>query len=107
MDDSHDDGQLHSEPVAVTQPVAPAEPFFTLTPNPTDGRVVVEVKSEKLKDKSGEATITVCDATGREVLTRKASEPTTLLDLSGFATGVYLVTLTTPAGTGTQRLVVR
>ena len=81
--------------------------FFTLTPNPTDGRVTVEVKSEKLKDKSGEATITLCDATGREVLTRKASTPTTLLDLSELPAGTYFVTVTIGGQTGTRKLAVK
>ena len=81
--------------------------LFTLTPNPTDGRVSVEVKSDKLKDKSGVATITVCDATGREVLKQKASAPTTLLDLSELPAGTYFVTVTIGGQSGTRKLVVK
>ena len=88
--------------------VAEASPtFFTLTPNPTDGRVTVEVKSEKLKDKSGEATITLCDATGRKVLKQKASAPTTLLDLSKLPAGTYFVTVTIGGQSGTRKLAVK
>ena len=93
-------------PAAIEEADAPTT-LFTLTPNPTDGRVAVEVKSEKLKDKSGEATITLCDATGREVLTRKASTPTTLLDLSELPAGTYFVTVTIGGQTGTRKLAVK
>ena len=82
-------------------------PFFTLTPNPTNGRVVVEVNSEKLKDKNGEATITVCDATGREVLKQKASTSTTILDLSKLPAGTYFVTVTIGGQSGTRKLAVK
>ena len=89
-------------------PVADASSsFFTLTPNPTDGRVTVEVKSEKLKDKSGKATITVCDATGREVLKQKASTSTTILDLSKLPAGTYFVTVTIGGQSGTRKLAVK
>ena len=90
-----------------TLTVYSSKEFFSLTPNPTDGRVSVEVKSLELKDKSGEATITVCDATGREVLTRKASTPTTLLDLSELPAGTYFVTVTIGGQSGTRKLVVK
>ena len=92
---------------AVFKPQTSGTSFFTLTPNPTDGKVIVEVKSEKLKDKSGKATITVCDATGREVMKQKASAPTTLLDLSKLPAGTYFVTVTIGGQTGTRNLVVK
>ncbi len=48
-------------------PVGDAQPgLFTLTPNPATGSVTLQVKSEKLKDKS--CTVTVLDASGHEVL---------------------------------------
>ena len=95
-------------------------PFFTLTPNPTNGKVVVEVKSEKLKDKSGEATITLCDATGREVMKQKAStlnsqpkvgdrqwSQLSTLNLESFPAGTYFVTVTIGSQSGTRKLVVK
>ena len=58
-----------------------------------------------------ELTITLTDATGREVLRKEFSivncQFSIPLDLSGLAAGTYFVTLTTPTATGTQRLVVR
>ena len=85
-------------------------PFFTLTPNPTDGRVAVEVNSEELKDKSGEATITVCNATGREVLKQKAStlnSQLSTLNLEALPAGTYFVTVTIGGQSGTRKLVVK
>ena len=85
-------------------------PFFTLTPNPTDGRVAVEVNSEELKDKSGETTITVCNATGREVLKQKAStlnSQLSTLNLEALPAGTYFVTVTIGGQSGTRKLVVK
>ena len=85
-------------------------PFFTLTPNPTDGRVAVEVNSEELKDKSGEAIITVCNATGREVLKQKAStlnSQLSTLNLEALPAGTYFVTVTIGGQSGTRKLVVK
>ena len=86
--------------------VASESAFFTLTPNPTDGKVVVEVKS----DKSGEATITVSDATGREVLKQKAStlnSQLSTLNLEALPAGTYFVTVTIDGQSGTRKLVVK
>ena len=80
--------------------------FFTLTPNPTDGKVVVEVKSGK----SGVATITLCDATGREVLKQKAStlnSQLSTLNLEALPAGTYFVTVTIGGQSGTRKLVVK
>ena len=76
--------------------------FFTLTPNPTDGKVIVEVSGGR-----GTGVITLCDATGREVLKQKASAPTTLLDLSTLPAGTYFVTVTLGGQSGTRKLVVK
>ena len=76
--------------------------FFTLTPNPTDGQVSVEVSGGR-----GTGVIALCDATGREVLKQKASAPTTLLDLSTLPAGTYFVTVTIGGQSGTRKLVVK
>ena len=96
-------------PAAIDEADAPTT-LFTLTPNPTDGRVSVEVKSDKLKDKSGVATITVCDATGREVLKQKASilnSPLSILNFKTQPAGTYFVTVTIGGQSGTRKLVVK
>ena len=82
--------------------VSSAASFFTLTPNPTDGKVIVEVSGGR-----GTGVIALCDATGREVLKQKASVPTTLLDLSKLPAGTYFVTVTIGGQSGTRKLVVK
>ena len=84
----------------------PAEtPAFTLSPNPTTGEVTVVFPP------LGEGGIlTVADATGREVR-RQTLLPTTedtrlRLDLKGLPAGAYFVTLITPQGSHTEKLVV-
>ena len=60
---------------------------FSLNPNPTTGEVTIEVKGERWKVRGGEMTVTVCDASGREVRRHPlppATEGTRLrLDLKG------------------------
>ena len=89
---------------------APEEiPAFSLTPNPTTGEVTIEVKGERWKVRGGEMTVTVCDASGREVRRQtlaSATEDTRLrLDLRGLPAGAYFVTLTTLQGSHTEKLV--
>ena len=83
--------------------------LFTLTPNPATGKVTVEVKSDKLKDNSGVATLTLRDAAGHEVrrLPLPAGDTALTLDLSDLPAGAYFVTLATPTASSTQRLVVK
>ena len=78
---------------------------FTLSPNPTSGEVTVVLPP------LGEgAVLTVTDATGREVR-RQTLPPTTeasrlRLDLKGLPAGAYFVTLVTPQGSHTEKLVI-
>ena len=78
---------------------------FTLSPNPTNGEVTVV-----LPPLSEGAMLTVADATGREV--RRQTLPPTAettrlrLDLKGLPAGAYFVTLVTPQGSRTEKLVV-
>ena len=89
-------------------PAASDPAFFTLTPNPTDGKVVVEVACSQGSGTSGPAgVITVRDAAGHEVLRQKVSTPTTLLDLSPLPAGTYFVTVTLGEQSGTRKLVVK
>ena len=78
---------------------------FTLSPNPTNGEVTVV-----LPPLSEGAMLTVADATGREVR-RQAIAPATegtrlRLDLKGLPAGAYFVTLVTPQGSHTEKLVI-
>ena len=78
---------------------------FTLNPNPTNGEVTVVLPV------LGEgAMLTVADATGREVRRQTlppATEASRLrLDLKGLPAGAYFVTLVTPQGSHTEKLVI-
>ena len=78
---------------------------FTLSPTPTSGEVTVVLPV------LGEgAVLTVADATGREVRRQTlppATEGTRLrLDLKGLPAGAYFVTVVTPQGNHTERLVI-
>ena len=81
-----------------------------MTPNPTTGEVTIEVKGERWKVRGGEMTITVCDASGREVRRQtlaSATEDTRLrLDLKGLPAGAYFVTVVTPQGSHTEKFVI-
>ena len=78
---------------------------FTLSPNPTTGMVTV-----MLPPLSEGAVLTVADATGREV--RRQTLPPTAettrlrLDLKGLPAGAYFVTVATPQGSHTEKLVI-
>ncbi|MBR6440462.1 MAG: T9SS type A sorting domain-containing protein, partial [Bacteroidales bacterium] len=78
---------------------------FTLSPNPTNGEVTVVLPA------LGEgAVLTVADATGREVRRQTlppAAEASRLrLDLKGLPAGAYFVTVVTPQGSHTEKLVI-
>ena len=74
---------------------------FTLTPNPARESVTVTLDGRGVP-----ATITVYDATGHPVLHRRATGRRTRLSTAGLPAGTYFVTVTTPQGTGTQKLTV-
>ena len=79
---------------------------FALSPNPTAGEVTVTLPV------LGEgAVLTVADASGREVR-RQPLEPAPAgsrlrLDLNGLPAGAYFVTLVTPQGSHTEKLLVK
>ena len=84
---------------------ATGAPWLTLAPNPTgNSAVTVEVASELVGERS---TLTVTNANGQAVMRRGVRTSSTLLDLSAVAPGAYGVTVVSPAGTITQRLVVQ
>ncbi|MBL7939156.1 MAG: T9SS type A sorting domain-containing protein [Flavobacteriales bacterium] len=78
---------------------------FTPYPNPANGRVDLNIGTSDVR------TIEVLTATGQLVWQERASNGSSLtgiLDVSGFASGVYQVRLTQADGRqGTQRLVVQ
>ena len=78
---------------------------FTLTPNPTQGDCLLEITGDMTT--YANCHVTVADAQGREVLRQQVVSPKTVVATDRLAAGVYMVTLITPMGTASQRLVVK
>ena len=92
---------LFLNPQGIAQPSG--EPLFRLLPNPASGMV----QCETVGDPFPGGTLTFTDATGRELM-RHALAPLTAslrLDLSALPAGTYFVTLATPQGSSTQKLI--
>ena len=95
--------------------------LFTLSPNPASGKVTVTLghTPQSLTHSSALAgtspnlgeqfSLTLTDAAGHEVLRKSlpAGTDSVDLDLSHLPAGAYFVTLSTPASSATQRLVVK
>ena len=80
-------------------------PLFTLTPNPAHNSVTVTINSQ-LSILNSQLSLTLSDATGRELLNTKVSTPNFQLSLSQYPAGTYFVSLRSPDATSTQRLVI-
>ena len=91
-------------PQSVEGPSQEAAPRFSLTPNPARGSVVVTVPDPR--DVGGGSTLTLSDASGRRLLTLPVTDPQLTLSLAPYPAGPYFLTLTTPQGSSTQKLVV-
>ena len=82
---------------------APDGAMFTLTPNPAHRHASVAVRGN-----AGEGWLTVTNAAGQEAMRLKVApdEEGIDLDLKGLPAGAYFVTLVTPQGSHTEKLVV-
>ena len=78
-------------------------PQFVLTPNPAKDKVAVTLLSSITPS---DCTLTLADASGREILRFAHPDTRLQIDLATLPAGLYLVTLTTPKGSSTQKLVV-
>ena len=90
------------EGIAVPGKDEEGQQLFTLTPNPAHGSVTVTLAVQP-----SNATLTLADASGRELLTLKATAPTLAIPLAPYPAGTYFLTLRTPDAASTQRLVVK
>ena len=78
-------------------------PQFVLTPNPAKDKVAVTLLPPITPS---DCTLTLADASGREILRFAHPDTHLQIDLATLPAGLYLVTLTTPKGSNTQKLVV-
>ena len=58
------------------------------------------------RDVGGGSTLTLSDASGRRLLTLPVTDPQLTLSLASYPAGPYFLSLTTPQGSSTQKLVV-
>lgn len=82
-----------------------ANTWFSLTPNPAHGSVTVEMKDPQFMGQG--TTLTLTDMSGRILLTQEVHRRQISLDLRQYAAGTYYVTLTSPQGTHTGKLVIK
>ena len=76
---------------------------ISLTPNPAKDKVAVTLLPPIAPS---DCTLTLADASGREILRFAHPDTHLQIDLTTLPAGLYLVTLTTPKGSNTQKLVV-
>ena len=84
----------------------PHKPAFVIRPNPTRGKVRVVIKSNQVE--LYKSRLLLCDAYGRELGSVTITEPhqTLNMDLQSYPDGVYIVTLVTPQGRTSKKLIV-
>ncbi len=87
--------------VGISDPDAPSS-LFALTPNPARESVTVTLDGADLP-----AEITVYDAAGHAVQSRRATTRRTRLSTRCLPAGHYFVTVATPQATATQKLVIK
>ena len=83
-------------------PVERGEVAFALSPNPAKERVTVAIG----EDVGMPCTVVLRDEQGRELLRQRMEGRELTLSTRGLATGVCLVTVESPRGSSTQKLVV-
>ena len=79
--------------------------LFTLTPNPAHNSVTITINSQISIPKS-QFSITMTDASGRELLTLKVHQPQFTIPLDKYPAGTYFVTLYSQQGTSIQKLTI-
>ena len=77
------------------------EKYFVLSPNPARGRVTMTLGEGAVAP----GVVRLCDEQGRELLRRRMEGHELVLPTGGLPAGLYFVTLETPAGSSTQKLV--
>ena len=75
--------------------------ILKLYPNPTDGKVTLEISSIK----KGQYTFELMDALGRTVSSKLILEKITLIDLTNYERGVYLIRVSDDSRQSTLRVV--
>ena len=88
---------MWNEPLGITDRT---DAQMAVCPNPSHGTVTVSLPE-------AEGTLTLFDATGRQLMQRSIHAQNTTLDVSSLPTGIYMVQFTSQRGTTVSRLAVR
>jgi hypothetical protein len=77
---------------------------LSIYPNPSSGELRINLSGAKLHP---DATLSVLDAQGKELLSTRATASTMQLDLSGHANGMYLIRLASDGTVAAKRVSVQ
>ena len=72
---------------------------FTVSPNPTTGRLTVQMNQQEPYE------ITIYDVNGKTVMTRKSENQLTEIDISPLTAAQYLLVVRTKEGYGVKTIV--
>ncbi len=78
---------------------------FTLTPNPASTSVTIAIDDPQ--NLSRNTILTFADASGRRLLTIPVTESKLVIPLKKYSSGTYFVTISSPQGSHTKKLVIR
>lgn len=95
------EAQFAREGEGIDQPEAAAM-LFSLSPNPAQEEVTVTVDGVA----GSGCWLTLHDETGRELLRHWITDRTLTISIQGLAAGLYFVTIDTPQGSETQKLII-
>jgi hypothetical protein len=77
------------------------QPDVIIYPNPASRQVFINVSN------NGDAKIELMNQLGKSLLTTKTNAPTTRIDISSFASGIYFIKVTCNNFVITQKLIIR
>ena len=95
------EAQFAREGEGIDQPEAAAM-LFSLSPNPAQKEVTVTVDGVA----GSGCWLTLNDEAGRELLRQRITDRTLTISIQGLAAGIYFVTIDTPQGSETQKLII-
>lgn len=78
----------------------------TLSPNPAKNSLVINLK-QKDKEAASSSVVSITNALGVNVLTRKTQQNMLTIDISQFRTGIYYVTISTDKGDKTTQMFIK
>jgi len=73
--------------------------MITIYPNPTDAKIMIQNNHSLVQD------VEVYDAFGKTLFTLKVNDNTAVIDMTGYAAGLYFARISTPEGILTKRFI--